>query len=767
MPETPQPTTGFDAPVFDPKDDHLNRWPLARQIYNVAANGPPAWSARIGVYGEWGTGKTSVLKFVASMANADGHIVVWFDPWGYSSKPDLWHAFVMKCCDEIEESLGGITAAGTARRKSYFKKARDLLGKGVSAVPGDYGTVASGALDLLKGAFAFGPEDLKKLLADLEGKRVVVLIDDLDRTAAELVPEILYALKEVMDIPGFSFICGFDPVVVGEVLGTSHRGFGDGLKFLEKIIDYPIWLPPPTPEGLMKIALADNVSYCGFVPVAEVRAIVPLLPHNPRAIRQFIRLLSLLKSQVDRYCPSELKWSVILAASLIKVRHPRLAPQLLNNQEFWRGLTMTQFMAESTDQTKVDTEIKEHIERCAGHQAVAISDSEKKQVMNGLRLILGSGGFWGLGDISSVVRQVSMTESPPALTGREFEDCLKTWSAAPSIETLKAWIAKHAVQQHCREVDVAEELSAVVIRRYRHDLDLADTAFTRRQKGHQRKQAKLVWSLLKCMVTELGVSMPNLEAMEWLPLPTIMQDLLPLADDLRTVHHELWPLTEKLMVGLVINWKGEFELLRQAVRSIRPYHSSHVNGKEARKVAHKLNELLDSRLGGIAAAGFEEAGFIERVSYRTGGSSELHGIMLQVDGALWAGQRKKVLATLRKAKRSAVVRENAYAFLHWMKFLLHCDNPDWKKSGMKMFADSEIMISMWNAATGVPFEGLHAHRLHDLPQLAKGHGFELTVPPWWQPAIDRHIAMWEKQANQTSESESVKSSSPQEPTAAS
>ena len=34
--------------------------------------------------------------------------------------------------------------------------------------------------------------------------------------------------------PGVSFVCAFDPVVVGRVLGVGHPGFGDGLKFLDK-----------------------------------------------------------------------------------------------------------------------------------------------------------------------------------------------------------------------------------------------------------------------------------------------------------------------------------------------------------------------------------------------------------------------------------------------------------------------------------------------------------------------------------------------------
>src|SRR5439155_16984868 len=119
------------------------------------------------------------------------------------------------------------------------------------------GKVLEAGLALVKKHFTFSQDDLKSLQALLGEKRVIVLIDDLDRTARELVPEILFALKELMDIPGFSFICAFDPVVVGEVLGDYHPGFGDGLKFLDKIIDYPRWLPPPSVEGLVKLALAD------------------------------------------------------------------------------------------------------------------------------------------------------------------------------------------------------------------------------------------------------------------------------------------------------------------------------------------------------------------------------------------------------------------------------------------------------------------------------------------------------------------------------
>lgn len=367
MPVTDQQGTGFDAPVFDPKDDHLNRWPLARQIYNVATNGPADWSARIGVYGEWGTGKTSVLKFVSAMAEADGHIVVWFDPWEFSNKTEMWRSYVSTVYKAVEAKLGRLAEGDAVRRTELVTKVGSVVAKIAGLWTEQATNLANDGLELVKKHLSSHSEVLANLRHVLNGKRVLVLVDDLDRTAAELVPEILFALKEVMDVAGFSFVCGFDPVVVGKVLRASHRGFGDGQRFLEKIIDYPIWLPPATAEGLMKIALADAAKHCSFVPQDDVRQVIPLLPQNPRAIRQFIRLLSLFKHQIERHHEYELRWPVILAATVIKVRHPKLANALLSEPSFWQKIAVTEMMASHSSESeseKVSEEVHRHIANC-------------------------------------------------------------------------------------------------------------------------------------------------------------------------------------------------------------------------------------------------------------------------------------------------------------------------------------------------------------------------------------------------------------------
>ena len=51
---------GYDAARSARNEDQLNRWPIAQEIYRIASSGPRDWSVRIGVYGEWGSGKTEV-----------------------------------------------------------------------------------------------------------------------------------------------------------------------------------------------------------------------------------------------------------------------------------------------------------------------------------------------------------------------------------------------------------------------------------------------------------------------------------------------------------------------------------------------------------------------------------------------------------------------------------------------------------------------------------------------------------------------------------
>jgi predicted KAP-like P-loop ATPase len=109
------------SPMEKLEHDYLNRWPFAREIFGIVTTGPKDWSVRIGIYGQWGSGKTSVLTFIDRMAAASDQIVVHFNPWQFASTDELWRSFVTVIFREIEKVLGE-RQHGSRRRsiKKFF-----------------------------------------------------------------------------------------------------------------------------------------------------------------------------------------------------------------------------------------------------------------------------------------------------------------------------------------------------------------------------------------------------------------------------------------------------------------------------------------------------------------------------------------------------------------------------------------------------------------------------------------------------------------------
>lgn len=534
--------TGFDSPVSSRYADFLNRWPLARQVYNVAVNGPADWSVRVGVYGEWGTGKTSILKFVESMATDNGHAVVWFDPWAYNTKAHLWHSFVSKIGGFFTLINEGSSVPDMKGLESRIKTASEFLVGAMSSNSSDHAVGALTEIEAVRQCFEFIGQDLADLKKAMNGKRVVILIDDLDRTSAELVPEILFALKEIMDVPSFSFVCGFDPKVVGEVLLTKHKGFEDGLKFLEKIIDYPVWLSPALPEGLKRMAEADAKKYCPVLPATALRDVFELLPQNPRSVRQFIRITSLLKTQTDRHGDDELNWPIILTANAIKVRFPTLERGILHSEEFYRSVRMGLSDSSSPESRKKrDEVIHAHVEKCLKQAGINDpTETEAKWMQKALLRICQHLDIWMGEGLTGVVYQSNLAERPAAVTGKEFESFLNLWKSKKSVPNAGNWISAHAEEQGTLKTEVACDLVTRLVTRLKKTLQAADAAFTEVERRSLRTKSKRLQLLLEEIALHPDGFDADLSPRSWLPIGLLIQELVPLVQAMSPVHAEVW-----------------------------------------------------------------------------------------------------------------------------------------------------------------------------------------------------------------------------------
>ena len=93
-------TFGDDAPKNTPADDRLNYAPFARRVADAIVGLDAPGGYVIGIHGEWGSGKSTVLNFVAdclsrfNAANEDDRVVtIEFRPWLITGNHDLIAAY--------------------------------------------------------------------------------------------------------------------------------------------------------------------------------------------------------------------------------------------------------------------------------------------------------------------------------------------------------------------------------------------------------------------------------------------------------------------------------------------------------------------------------------------------------------------------------------------------------------------------------------------------------------------------------------------------
>lgn len=744
---------GFDAAVKRREDDHLNRWPLAQEVYGIATTGPPDWSVRIGIYGEWGTGKTSVLQFVAEMARADKHVVIPFNPWEHSTKEALWRAFVLAVYSQ--PAFANAKGARFAQLKDWagkLEKAAKTVSTGVSVFHDKGGKAVGAGLELVKKFFSFSEKDLKALRASLGTKRIIVLIDDLDRTAPELVPEILFALKELMDLPGFSFLCAFDPVVVGEVLGRYHPGFGDGLKFLEKIIDYPRWLPPAPTAGLVNLALADAAKYCPYVPESALREVVPLLPANPRAVRQFTRLLALLAPQINRHYADELRWPVILAANALKIRYPLLGHDLLTDDAFLGKLQEKSFGAEFRDEEKPDKKdiLSDHVKRTAAALNVPLSETQQKEIVGMLDRIFSPANVLLWAGEPKISYQLNIAEAPHAVTGKEYDLFLRHWESARTRQAAETWIDDHARQVNRPPSDVLREVFQATVQRYAETLRSGDTVLTQPERTPIVASAKSLVTLLECLTFDLGrLNEPDkpLGADE---LDLLFQTFASILASISPVHAQFQPRNEQLLLKLVQSWGPDLSPLLNLLQVYGHFPGRHFDREGTQAIHKKLCAAFLPNLAAYIIKGLREPGFATSLFAQERDTYSIRGTLFDLQSPLWTTQRDAMLTALKEAQSNRTVQENAYELIHLFDFKLHDESTAAETQAIKtLLADQEVLNAIWAAATAAPLNLPATGRLRRFVAAMKASEHPVPLPAWWDENIKAIRALAPQQLPET------------------
>lgn len=269
----------------------------------VVLTEPRLLPVTVGVLGDWGSGKTSLLHMVADRLT-DDYVVVQFSPWRYEAYEDvkaaLMEAVLAKLEARVAKAEDPVKAAGLMERLRS-KVARLMHGPAAAGrvlvpaagavaathhgLPAEFGKAAGDALvagvDAIQAQSEPTPADQPSMVFEsvsdfreefealIEGlpevKATVVLVDDLDRCLDDTVIDVFEAIRLFLQVSRTAFVIAANRAIVQAAV--EHRfpakTEGDpalGKDYLEKIVQIEIAIPPlaePEAETYLNLLFAE------------------------------------------------------------------------------------------------------------------------------------------------------------------------------------------------------------------------------------------------------------------------------------------------------------------------------------------------------------------------------------------------------------------------------------------------------------------------------------------------------------------------------
>jgi predicted KAP-like P-loop ATPase len=270
--------------------DFLNYEAIATTVTEILKNNRQR-ALTIGIHGDWGAGKSSVLKMVeASMAKDDKVACLWFNGWTFQGFDDAKTVLIESIITELSRKRSAVgkvkkVSARLLKRLDWLKMLRrggslafsvvtgipspDMITSaiaGIDAITAGVKTMSAEDIEaklteagsFLKAAEEYSvPEEIHKfreefveLLSEAKIEQLVVLIDDLDRCLPATAIDTLEAIRLFLFVPKTAFVIGADegmieyavrqhfpnlPLVSGPIPYARH--------YLEKLVQVPFRIP--------------------------------------------------------------------------------------------------------------------------------------------------------------------------------------------------------------------------------------------------------------------------------------------------------------------------------------------------------------------------------------------------------------------------------------------------------------------------------------------------------------------------------------------
>ena len=226
---SPNPILGLDSYV--------------KTIIKIIKQSSPKFS--IGIYGEWGTGKTTLMRNIeAELKDEGGVLTVWFNAWRYEREDQFALIPLLK------------TIAYALPAETEYTNLKNSIKKGIGIIRKNFGDIITSVVsDLIRAnigsdtatlarkiredivpklellgeinekdtIYFDGIEKIEKELKELQNLRnkqnldefrIVVFIDDLDRCSPKKALEVFESVKVFLGVDGFIYVLGVSPETI-------------------------------------------------------------------------------------------------------------------------------------------------------------------------------------------------------------------------------------------------------------------------------------------------------------------------------------------------------------------------------------------------------------------------------------------------------------------------------------------------------------------------------------------------------------------------
>ena len=363
-----------DKAIESLEQDLLGRVTFSKQLGEAIYKYDGKDGLVLGVFGKWGTGKTSILNMVVNEINClsdnddDSPIIVNFSPWNYTDKDNLISLFFRVLKNRLDMDKYEETRKKIGKALTDYSDALALVpmvGSGLATI---LKTIAKAqGAELSKDVdIDTTKENLETVLGDTNQK-IVVIIDDIDRLTNTQIRDIFQLVKQVGNFPNIIYVLSMDREVVCRALESVHNI--DGAKYLEKIVQIPFEIPALLKPRLRELfltklentikAISDNPkidqSYWSEVFTNCIEPYIETLRDVNRVINTFQFRYKILYA--------ETAFEDMVALTTIEVLEPQLYQWIGRNKDLLCSTYSHSFSALFRDKSDYRTSIYEELKK--------------------------------------------------------------------------------------------------------------------------------------------------------------------------------------------------------------------------------------------------------------------------------------------------------------------------------------------------------------------------------------------------------------------